>query len=86
MCLHDQAPAETADAISLSQKVPIAPPEATALTATEEEKPLPEWSEKVASGILTGDVKLHLLPKPLDTFLCSQFARKDSMRLLVLSY
>ncbi|XP_056297247.1 spartin b [Pseudoliparis swirei] len=52
--LRVQAPAETADAISLSQKVPIAPPEATALTATEEEKPLPEWSEKVASGILTG--------------------------------
>uniref|UniRef100_A0A3Q2FSY9 Spartin n=1 Tax=Cyprinodon variegatus TaxID=28743 RepID=A0A3Q2FSY9_CYPVA len=37
---------EAADAVNLSQKVPISAPEET--------KTLPEWSEKVASGILTG--------------------------------
>ncbi|XP_034404771.1 spartin b [Cyclopterus lumpus] len=52
--LRVQAPDETADAINLSQKVSIATPEETAPTVTEEEKLLPEWSEKVASGILTG--------------------------------
>ncbi|XP_068440681.1 spartin b isoform X2 [Clinocottus analis] len=52
--LRVQAPDETADAINLSQKVSIAPPEDNTLTVSEEEKTLPEWSEKVASGILTG--------------------------------
>lgn len=57
MCLYDQAPDEAADTINLSQKVSIAAPEETAPAVTEEEKALPEWSEKVASGILTGEVK-----------------------------
>ncbi|XP_019943710.2 spartin b isoform X1 [Paralichthys olivaceus] len=52
--LRVQAPDEAADTINLSQKVSIATPEETAPAETEEEKPLPEWSEKVASGILTG--------------------------------
>ncbi|XP_026232283.1 spartin b isoform X2 [Anabas testudineus] len=52
--LRIQAPDEAADTVNLSQKVPIAAPEETAPAATEEEKALPEWSEKVANGILTG--------------------------------
>ncbi|XP_013767028.1 spartin b isoform X2 [Pundamilia nyererei] len=58
--LRVQAPEEAADTINLSQKVsvdtPEQPAEAPAETPaeTEEEKTLPEWSEKVASGILTG--------------------------------
>lgn len=63
MCLYDQAPDEAAETVNLSQKVSIAAPEETAPTETEEDKPLPEWSEKVANGILTGEVKLHLPPK-----------------------
>lgn len=56
MCLYDQAPEEAADTINLSQKVSIDTPEQPAETPaeTEEEKTLPEWSEKVANGILTG--------------------------------
>ncbi|XP_073340406.1 spartin b isoform X2 [Pagrus major] len=52
--LRVQAPDEAAETVNLSQKVPIATPEEAAPAATEEDKPLPEWSEKVASGILTG--------------------------------
>ncbi|XP_010868690.2 spartin isoform X1 [Esox lucius] len=53
--LRVQAPDGTADNINLSQKVPIAPPEEEAPAAgAEDEKNLPEWSEKVAGGILTG--------------------------------
>ncbi|XP_039637370.1 spartin b isoform X1 [Perca fluviatilis] len=52
--LRVQAPAEAADNINLSQKVSIATPEETEPAVIEEEKALPEWSEKVASGILTG--------------------------------
>ncbi|XP_076002243.1 spartin b isoform X2 [Genypterus blacodes] len=54
--LRVQDPDEAADAVNLSQKVPVAPTEeeAAAPAAEEEEKTLPEWSEKVASGILTG--------------------------------
>ncbi|CAJ1065093.1 spartin b isoform X1 [Xyrichtys novacula] len=58
--LRVQAPDEATDTINLSQKVSIAAPEDTAPEETapaeteEEEKPLPEWSEKVANGILTG--------------------------------
>ncbi|XP_068570849.1 spartin b isoform X2 [Cebidichthys violaceus] len=52
--LRVQAPDEAADTVNLSQKVSIATPEETAPAVTEEEKALPEWSEKVASGILTG--------------------------------
>ncbi|XP_029923132.1 spartin b isoform X2 [Myripristis murdjan] len=52
--LRVQAPDEAADTINLSQKVPIAPPEEEAPAAAEEDKSLPEWSEKVAHGILTG--------------------------------
>ncbi|XP_052432433.1 spartin isoform X2 [Carassius gibelio] len=45
----------TSDTINLGQKVPIVPPAAEAVPpAAEEEKVLPEWSEKVAQGILTG--------------------------------
>lgn len=57
--LRVQAPDEATDTINLSQKVSIAAPEEaapeeTTEAAPEEEKPLPEWSEKVANGILTG--------------------------------
>ncbi|XP_034063050.1 spartin b isoform X3 [Gymnodraco acuticeps] len=57
--LRVQAPEEAAETINLSQKVSIATPQETATGVTEEDeneegKPLPEWSEKVASGILTG--------------------------------
>ncbi|XP_062241411.1 spartin b isoform X2 [Platichthys flesus] len=52
--LRVQDPDEAAEAINLSQKVPIVTPEEIAPAEEEEDKPLPEWSEKVASGILTG--------------------------------
>ncbi|XP_026873756.2 spartin b isoform X2 [Electrophorus electricus] len=42
-----------ADTINLGQKVPMGPPEEV-VPPTEEDKGLPEWSEKVAHGILTG--------------------------------
>ncbi|XP_029373410.1 spartin b isoform X2 [Echeneis naucrates] len=45
---------EAADSINLSQKVSITTPEEALTEPTEEDKALPEWSEKVASGILTG--------------------------------
>lgn len=47
----------------------IVAPEETAAAVTEEEKALPEWSEKVSSGILTGEGKLRLPPKPRKAFL-----------------
>lgn len=65
MCVFGQAADEAADSVNLSQKVSIAAPEErerppgadeAASAETEEEKTLPEWSEKVASGILTGEV------------------------------
>lgn len=52
--LRVQAPDEAAETLNLSEKVPITTPEEAAPAATEDDKPLPEWSEKVASGILTG--------------------------------
>ncbi|XP_029302973.1 spartin b isoform X2 [Cottoperca gobio] len=56
--LRVQAPEEAADSINLCQKVSITTPQETAPAVSEEEeeddKALPEWSEKVASGILTG--------------------------------
>ncbi|XP_030237354.1 spartin b isoform X1 [Gadus morhua] len=66
--LRVQPPDEAADSINLSQKVPLAPqqgatsalvPARPRQAATGEEDPeesdgLPEWSERVASGILTG--------------------------------
>uniref|UniRef100_A0AAQ4NMX0 Spartin n=1 Tax=Gasterosteus aculeatus aculeatus TaxID=481459 RepID=A0AAQ4NMX0_GASAC len=52
--LRVQPPDEAADTINLGQKVSIVAPEETAAAVTEEEKALPEWSEKVSSGILTG--------------------------------
>ncbi|CAK6968923.1 spartin b isoform X1 [Scomber scombrus] len=56
--LRVQVPDEAADNINLSQKVSIVPTEETVPAATQEEeeedKALPEWSEKVANGILTG--------------------------------
>lgn len=69
MCLNGQVPDEAADSINLSQKVSIVPTEETAPAVTEEQqqqdeedKNLPEWSEKVANGILTGEAKVHPLP------------------------
>lgn len=62
MCLYYQAPDEAADSINLSQKVSIVPTEEDAPAETEEDKTLPEWSEKVANGILTGEVTLRLPP------------------------
>ncbi|KAM8769603.1 spartin b isoform 2-T2 [Acanthopagrus schlegelii] len=52
--LRVQAPDEAAETLNLSEKVSIATPEEAAPAETEDDKPLPEWSEKVASGILTG--------------------------------
>lgn len=66
MCLYDQAPDEAAQSVNLSQKVSITTPaepapveteEGAAPVEAEEDKPLPEWSEKVANGILTGQMK-----------------------------
>ncbi|XP_012693406.2 spartin isoform X1 [Clupea harengus] len=48
-----QAPGAEADAINLGQKVPLQTPESAA-PPEGDEKTLPEWSEKVAHGILTG--------------------------------
>ncbi|XP_061073881.1 spartin-like isoform X2 [Conger conger] len=51
--LRVQAPDVAGDSMNLSQKVPLVPP--PELTPpVEGEKPLPEWSEKVAHGILSG--------------------------------
>ncbi|XP_073674238.1 spartin b isoform X4 [Garra rufa] len=51
----EQASDGATDTINLGQKVPMGPPAAeTAPPAAEEENVLPEWSEKVAQGILTG--------------------------------
>jgi len=79
MCLYGQAPDEAADTINLSQKVSIATPEETTPeettpAATEEEKSLPEWSEKVANGILTG-VSLNL-NNPMIQFLSHYITHK----------
>ncbi|MED6275382.1 hypothetical protein CHARACLAT_026024 [Characodon lateralis] len=52
--LRVQSPDEAADSVNLSQKVSISAPEETQPAETEEENGLPEWSEKVANGILTG--------------------------------
>ncbi|XP_056329032.1 spartin b isoform X2 [Danio aesculapii] len=53
--LRVQASDGATDTINLGQKVPLGPPAAEAAPPTpEEEKVLPEWSEKVAQGILTG--------------------------------
>ncbi|XP_033833151.1 spartin-like isoform X2 [Periophthalmus magnuspinnatus] len=63
--LRVQAPDESADSINLSQKVSLVAPQVTAETGAAEEekeeegegeevKTLPEWSEKVAHGIITG--------------------------------
>ncbi|KAJ8368560.1 hypothetical protein SKAU_G00085880 [Synaphobranchus kaupii] len=50
--LRVQAPDVAGDSINLSQKVPLVPPQE--VSPAEVEKPLPEWSEKVAHGILSG--------------------------------
>ncbi|XP_051718591.1 spartin b isoform X3 [Ctenopharyngodon idella] len=51
----EQASDGATDTINLGQKVPMGPPAAEAEPpAGEEDKVLPEWSEKVAQGILTG--------------------------------
>ncbi|XP_077064183.1 spartin b isoform X2 [Siphateles boraxobius] len=51
----EQASDGATDTINLGQKVPMGPPAAEAApSAAEEDKVLPEWSEKVAQGILTG--------------------------------
>ncbi|KAM9846882.1 spartin a isoform 2-T2 [Aulostomus maculatus] len=51
-----------ADAISLSEKVPLGPPiDHTGLlvvTGKKEKAPLPTWSEKMGQGILTGATRL----------------------------
>ncbi|XP_055052926.2 spartin b isoform X2 [Misgurnus anguillicaudatus] len=49
----EQVSEDAEDTINLGQKVPISPSEA-APSAEEGEMVLPEWSEKVAQGILTG--------------------------------
>ncbi|KAJ8342581.1 hypothetical protein SKAU_G00325090 [Synaphobranchus kaupii] len=61
--LRLQAPEGASVAENLSEKVPLGPPEETTAAENEvqevqeevqEEVPLPEWSEKMAQGILTG--------------------------------
>lgn len=49
-----KAPGEPGDTMNLSQKVPFAPP-IPGEGPAEEDKSIPEWSEKVAHGILTGE-------------------------------
>nr|XP_055052928.1 spartin b isoform X4 [Misgurnus anguillicaudatus] len=51
--LRVQVSDDAEDTINLGQKVPMSPAEA-APSAAEGEMVLPEWSEKVAQGILTG--------------------------------
>lgn len=70
MCLYLQAPDEAAESINLSQSVTVATPEETVPEETEEEKNLPEWSEKVASGILTGEVTLDQKYASIFTVAC----------------
>lgn len=69
-CLCCQAPDEAAETVNLSQQVSLTEPEEAAAAAaaedkegSEEDKNLPEWSEKVASGILTGRAKQVLHPE-----------------------
>ncbi|XP_060753708.1 spartin b isoform X2 [Neoarius graeffei] len=52
--LRVQPSDEAADTINLPQKVPIEPAVPEVAPPAEEDKALPEWSEKVAHGILTG--------------------------------
>ncbi|KAI5099196.1 spartin [Silurus meridionalis] len=52
--LFKQPSEAAADIIDLPQKVPIEPARPEEVPSTDEEKLLPEWSEKVAHGILTG--------------------------------
>ncbi|XP_060743932.1 spartin b isoform X2 [Tachysurus vachellii] len=52
--LRVQPSEEAADTINLPQKVPIEPAVPEVAPSAEEENELPEWSEKVAHGILTG--------------------------------
>ncbi|GAA6094806.1 spartin b isoform X1 [Tachysurus ichikawai] len=52
--LRVQPSEEAADTINLPQKVPIEPAVPEVAPPAEEENELPEWSEKVAHGILTG--------------------------------
>ncbi|MCI4386118.1 hypothetical protein PGIGA_G00058570 [Pangasianodon gigas] len=52
--LRVQPSSEAADTINLPQKVPIEPAVPEVAPPAEEETALPEWSEKVAHGILTG--------------------------------
>lgn len=76
-----QAPDEAAETVNLSQKVLLTAPEeaegaaaegeAAAKEGSEEDKNLPEWSEKVASGILTGGLSRSCLQKCLQ-LLCSR--------------
>lgn len=66
MCLFRQDADEAVEHVNLGNQVSISTPakeppseEATAATAeveVEDDKNLPEWSEKVANGILTGEV------------------------------
>ncbi|XP_017346558.1 spartin b isoform X1 [Ictalurus punctatus] len=52
--LRVQPSGEAEDTINLPQKVPIEPVVPEVAPSAEEENALPEWSEKVAHGILTG--------------------------------
>ncbi|XP_029027888.1 spartin b isoform X2 [Betta splendens] len=52
--LRVQAQDEAEESINLGKKVLISTPEDAQPEPTEEEKSLPEWSEKVSNGILTG--------------------------------
>ncbi|XP_071760077.1 spartin a isoform X1 [Centroberyx gerrardi] len=62
--LRVQAPVEGAgsEVINLSEKVPLGPPREetgfTVATGGKEKPPLPEWSEKMAQGILSGATRL----------------------------
>lgn len=54
-CLSKESDGAT-DIINLGQKVPMGPVVPVVAPSAEEEKVLPEWSEKVAHGILTGNI------------------------------
>lgn len=87
MCLYHQAPDEAAESVNLSQSVSIATPEKTVAEETvpeetEEQKNLPEWSEKVASGILTGEVTLGPAPKIYLHFCYILFKKKSNLTYL----
>lgn len=65
---------EAADTLNLPQKVHLEPAVPEAAPPAEDENVLPEWSEKVAHGILTGETRAR-------TVLCN--GKKENVRSLL---